>query len=541
MDMILINGRIHTQDPERPFASALAVEGNRIAAVGGNDLVRRAGAGARILDLHGRCVTPGLIDSHMHTAHMALAQRQVQLYGVKSMEQLQQTVRDFIRQRRVPQGQWVLGCGWNQDLFAEGRLPDRHILDAISQDHPIVLARVCGHCLVANSLAMEIKGVSASTACPPGGSFTLGPDGQPDGLFYEDAMALMSSGEQMEQAEVEKLLLEGMKQAAALGLTALGSEDLFSLPCPWDRVIGAYHALEQRGEMPVRVVEQCLLPDEETLLDFFERGYGPGWGGGFFRLGPLKLLADGSLGARSAYLRDDYRDDPGNRGIALYTQDALNRLVFQAHRRGMEVAVHAIGDGAIEMVLEAVAAAQARCPNPTLHHGIIHCQITSAALLERIRAQQMQVFAQPVFLEYDLSMAQDRVGAQLASSSYAFKTMLELGIPVSAGSDCPVESLDPLCGLYCAVTRQDYAGEPRGGWFPEQRLSLQQAMKLYTVAGARALGMAGQTGVLAQGMLADFTVFDRDLYAVQPDELRSARVEMTVMDGKVRYQRCESY
>lgn len=537
MDMILINGRIHTQDPERPFACALAVEGNHIAAVGGNDLIRRAGAGARVIDLQGRCVTPGLVDSHMHTAHMALSLSEVQLYGVKSLEQLKQAVRDFIRQRKLPPGQWVRGCGWNQDLFAEGRLPTRHDLDAISQEHPIVLDRVCGHCRVANSLAMRIKGVNADTACPPGGSFTLGQDGQPDGLFYEDAMALMNSGAQMEQREVETLLLEGMKRAASLGLTALGSEDLASLPCPWERVIAAYHALALRGEMPVRVVEQCLLPDEETLLDFFERGYGTGWGDDFFRLGPLKLLADGSLGARSAYLREDYRDNPGNRGIPIYTQRQLDRLVFMAHRRGMPVAVHAIGDGAIEMVLDAVAAAQTRCPNPSLRHGIIHCQITDPALIQRIRAQQMQVFAQPVFLEYDLSIAQARVGNPLASTSYAFKTMLEAGILVSAGSDCPVESLDPLCGLYCAVTRKDYQGRPQGGWFPEQRLSLQEALGLYTAAGARALGLAGRAGVLAPGMLADFTVFDCDLHELRPEQLRDARVEMTVMDGQVRYQR----
>ncbi len=539
MDMILINGRIHTQDPERPFACALAVEGNHIAAVGGNDLIRRAGAGARVIDLQGRCVTPGLVDSHMHTAHMALSLSEVQLYGVKSLEQLKQAVRDFIRQRKLPPGQWVRGCGWNQDLFAEGRLPTRHDLDAISQEHPIVLDRVCGHCRVANSLAMRIKGVNADTACPPGGSFTLGQDGQPDGLFYEDAMALMNSGVQMEQREVETLLLEGMKRAASLGLTALGSEDLASLPCPWERVIAAYHALALRGEMPVRVVEQCLLPDEETLLDFFERGYGTGWGDDFFRLGPLKLLADGSLGARSAYLREDYRDNPGNRGIPIYTQRQLDRLVFMAHRRGMPVAVHAIGDGAIEMVLDAVAAAQTRCPNPSLRHGIIHCQITDPALIQRIRAQQMQVFAQPVFLEYDLSIAQARVGNPLASTSYAFKTMLEAGILVSAGSDCPVESLDPLCGLYCAVTRKDYQGRPQGGWFPEQRLSLQEALDLYTAAGARALGLAGRAGVLAPGMLADFTVFDCDLHELRPEQLRDARVEMTVMDGQVRYQRAE--
>ena len=537
MDMILINGRIHTQDPERPFACALAVEGNHIAAVGGNDLIRRAGAGARVIDLQGRCVTPGLVDSHMHTAHMALSLSEVQLYGVKSLEQLKQAVRDFIRQRKLPPGQWVRGCGWNQDLFAEGRLPTRHDLDAISQEHPIVLDRVCGHCRVANSLAMRIKGVNADTVCPPGGSFTLGQDGQPDGLFYEDAMALMNSGAQMEQREVETLLLEGMKRAASLGLTALGSEDLASLPCPWERVIAAYHALALRGEMPVRVVEQCLLPDEETLLDFFERGYGTGWGDDFFRLGPLKLLADGSLGARSAYLREDYRDNPGNRGIPIYTQRQLDRLVFMAHRRGMPVAVHAIGDGAIEMVLDAVAAAQTRCPNPSLRHGIIHCQITDPALIQRIRAQQMQVFAQPVFLEYDLSIAQARVGNPLASTSYAFKTMLEAGILVSAGSDCPVESLDPLCGLYCAVTRKDYQGRPQGGWFPEQRLSLQEALGLYTAAGARALGLAGRAGVLAPGMLADFTVFDCDLHELRPEQLRDARVEMTVMDGQVRYQR----
>lgn len=540
MDMILINGRIHTQDPERPFASALAVEGNRIAAVGGNDLIRRAGAGAQIIDLNGRCVTPGLVDSHMHTAHMALSLGEVQLYGCKSLEQMKQAVRDFIRQRQIPEGQWVRGCGWNQDLFAEGRLPDRHDLDAISDRHPIVLARVCGHCLVANSLALQVKGVGPGTVCPPGGSFSFSEDGQPDGLFYEDAMALMRSGEEMDQAEVEALLLSGMRQAAALGLTALGSEDLGALPCSWERVIAAYHALARRGEMPVRVVEQCLLPDAETLLDFFERGYGPGWGDDFFRLGPLKLLADGSLGARSAYLRSDYQDDPGNCGISLYTQEQLDRMVLTAHRRGMAVAIHAIGDGAIEMVLNAVAAAQARCPNPTLRHGIIHCQITDTALLKRIQTQRMQVFAQPVFLEYDLSMAQARVGRALASTSYAFKTMLDLGIPVSAGSDCPVESLDPLCGLYCAVTRRDYQGEPPAGWFPEQCLSIQEALRLYTVAGAQALGLGGQTGILAPGMLADFTVFDRDLYALKPDEIRSAQVEMTVMDGKVRYQRVQS-
>jgi len=538
MNTIFYNGNIYIGDQENPRATAMMVEGNRITAVGGDEILSLKAEDVQLIDLMGACVTPGLMDTHMHTAHMSRNLSEAQLAGLTSAEALVERVRRFIEENQIPEGEWVRGEGWNQDLFAEPVLPDRHLLDQISTKHPILLTRVCGHCVAANTMALSVMSVTADTPCPPGGSFSLGADGQPDGLFYEDGIGLIRPARKpLTQAEVEKLLTMGLHTAASLGLTTLGSDDLLSLNCPWETVMAAYKALQGRDEMPVRVMQECRLPALRLLEEFFDLGYGAGWGNDIFRVGPIKLFADGSLGARSAYLRAPYADAPETAGIAVCTQGEMDELVWKAHSHDMPVAVHAIGDGAVEMVLDAVRSAQLREAKPHLRHGIVHCQITDRALLERIAAEGLQVYAQPVFLEYDLHIAEARVGHELASTSYAFKTLYVMGVNVSGGSDCPVESLNPLCGIYCAVTRKDYNGLPEGGFFPEECFDRQQALEVFTRGGACAFGMEDRLGMLKPGMLADFAVFDRDIMACEADELLDTHAIMTVVDGKVRYQR----
>lgn len=542
MDLIFHNGRIWTGCPAAPWASAVAVNGSRIAAVGGEELLELAGQGTQAIDLEGLPLLPGLGDSHLHLAETGRGMELADLAPASSPGEMGEILRAFIRERKLPPGRLVLGWGWNQDRFPHRQMPTLRELDAMAPENPLVLTRVCQHIAAANSAAIALAGLDGTTPDPVGGEIGRDEDGRLNGIFRENAMGLLPQTDTgpVTQKELSRWLKNAVEKAASLGLTAVHSDDLCTVPgLTWREVLEVYCQLAQEEALPIRVVEQCLFPSVAELEEFFALGYHPGWTVGNFSIGPLKIVSDGSLGARTALLTQPYADYPAA-GIGMPTipPEEMAAQVQTAHRHGMGAVIHAIGDGAIDRALDAIQQAREAFPEiqETPCHGIVHCQITRPDQLQRIREMGVQVLAQPVFLEYDLHMADLRVGPELGKTSYAWRTLAESGVPLSAGSDSPIESMDPLGNLYCAVTRQDYQGKPVGGWHPWECLTLEQALTAATAGVAFAAGRR-EEGRVAPGLVADFTVLDRDIFTLPPPELLHTAAVMTVVGGRIVHRR----
>jgi hypothetical protein len=292
----------------------------------------------------------------------------------------------------------------------------------------------------------------------------------------------------------------------------------------------------RQGRLPLRIDEQALFRTPDNFRHFIEAGYKTGRQSGFFKEGPLKILADGSLGARTAYLTKPYTDAPETCGIAMYTQEGLDEMVLLAAEHGISTAIHAIGDGTIDMALNAFERAGKAYPNTLLKNSIVHCQITRPDQFERMQALGIIAHIQPIFIQYDKNIVSERLGAQRAQSTYAWKTMINKGIPIAFGSDCPVEAMDIMPNLYSAVTRTDLSGNPRGGWMPEERLDIYTALKGFTTGGAYASGEASIKGTLEPGKLADFVILDQNPLSVEHKALLDIAVCQTWVDGICAYK-----
>jgi predicted amidohydrolase YtcJ len=330
-----------------------------------------------------------------------------------------------------------------------------------------------------------------------------------------------------------RTLETAVRQANTLGITSVQTDDLEGAPL--SVLLEACSRLEQEGKLTIRIFEEVQAARRAVLEDFLKRNMRTGWGSDLFQIGNIKLLTDGSLGARTAYLRRDYSDAPGNCGIAVYNQEELDELVLTAHQADMQIAFHAIGDGAIEQCLDALEKALS-VSKKNLRHRLVHCQIADENLLERIRKLEIGADIQPPFTASDWSLTEPRLGKARADGSYNWRTMLRKGIPLGGGSDSPVEPLDPLWGIYCAVTRQDFSGLPEGGWHPQERLTVDEAVALYTSGAAYMSLEERRKGTIEPGKLADFVVLSRDIFSLAPEEILKTRVVMTVIGGRICYR-----
>ena len=532
MDQILLNGNIHTMAGRT--VEALAIQGGRIAWAGSaQGALALQTADTKVMDLGGRCVLPGFCDSHMHMLLCGVGFHRLDLRGVRSPEELTERGRAYLQERQIPPGEWVIGYGFDHNLFADPQLPDGRVAEAISAVHPVLLDRVCGHVGTANFLALRIAGYTPQTVIP-GGELDRDETGALTGVIRETALDRMKTCiPRLSQAQVEELLREAGDRFAACGITSVHSDDLGPEGTDWDTLSAAMEALEARGELRVRIFEEWEAARKETLQPLIDKGFHTGWGRDTLRVCNIKLITDGSLGARTAYLKEDYSDDPGNRGIPVYTQKELDELTALCHKAGLQVAFHAIGDGALEQCVTAVERAMAEAPKP-LRHRIVHCQIGSEALYRRMAALGMGADVQPPFTVTDGPHVVPRLGEERAGEAYAWKTLLDRGVLVGGGSDSPVEDYAPLWGIYCAVTRSDGQGAP--AWMPEQRLSVEEALSLYTRNGALLAHQETHLGTLEAGKLADLVVLDQDIFTVAPEEIAKTRVLLTMMGGRETFR-----
>ena len=531
--MIIAGGPILTLDGDGPRPEALVVAGGRVLAAGPYRQLNEAwGAGAKRLDLDGRAVIPGLTDSHLHLVGYGLVLDQVQLAGKDSLAEMVAAVA--AAGEKLPSGDWLIGRGWDQSRFREGRYPTRHDLDAVCPDRPVVLARACGHCSVANSAALALASVTAATADPPGGLIERDPDtGEPTGVLHESAAGLVRAVvPPPAPATLKRALRRALELALSRGLVACHPDDV--------RSTGTFAAAWR--------LYQELLPElggprirldvaDRALPELVAAGLRTGSGGPMLSVGAIKTFADGSLGARSAALTESYADGPGS-GILVQERDEFMGLIERAHGHGMQVAIHAIGDLAVDWALDAIEAAQRSRPaEPGRRHRVIHVQITRPDQLPRFVALGAVAEIQPVFVATDQAWVEQRIGAARAQHSYCWATMLGAGVACAGGSDGPVEPLDPLFGIWAAVNRVAWHGPADDAWLPAERLPVEAALRLFAQGGAYAAGAECWRGTLGPGQAADFVVLDRGPTEVPPSELRDLRVEMTFIAGRQVYGR----
>lgn len=518
------------------FEEALVIVDGVIEFVGSNEAAAAAAPeGAAVWDAAGRTIVPGFNDSHQHLHNTGVALSDIRLLNVTSIAEVKRIAREYIAERRPAPGSVLHGMGWNQDYFEdESRLLTRHDLDEISTEYPLVFERACGHMLTANTAALEMAGIGDDFVPPEGGDAGRDAEGHLNGVFAENArgplLALFRNRSVEQNVEI---IRTAMRHAAETGVTSVQTCDL--RPGSWQTMLAAYETV--MADRPLtRVYHQTSFQRLEDYREFLAAGHFMGEGTPMHRIGPLKLFADGSLGARTALMRRPYHDDPTTRGIATLTVDELQGLVNEAvaHRSG--VIVHAIGDAAVERVLDAYDSVCTNGENP-LRHSVCHVQITDRPLVERFTKNGILAAVQPIFLHYDTKIVDDRVGSELAATSYAFGTMRRLGIHMSFGTDSPIEDMNPIDNLYCAVNRRRLDGNPEGGWHTEESLDICDAVDAYTTASAYAEFQEDVKGRLLPGYYADLVVLSENIFEMDPLELRSTRVDATMVAGEFVYER----
>lgn len=516
----IYNANIITMNPLRPRAESLSIMNGRFLVVGSTREVKRTiGKDTSVLDLKGKTVLPGFIDCHVHLVKYGLQKTGIDLRDVKSISELKRRL-----ERRVSssaKGSWILGHGWDQDRFEEKRYPARLDLDEVAEENPVVLTRVCGHICVVNTAALRIVNISKETGSIHGGQIDMNPEtGEPTGILRESAQDLVwKAVPPPTLKELEAAILAACRDAVKVGLT--------SIHCLVESSseISALHTLRKKNRLPLRLI---ILPLRELLESLTAIGVTTGFGDDYLRIGPVKIFVDGSLGARTAALTEDYSDDPGNRGIMVFSQDELNEIVEKAHRSGLQVAVHAIGDRAVEFALAAVENALSRFPRKDHRHRIEHASVLNRLLIQRMKALNVIASIQPTFTISDFWVLQ-RVGPERARLVYPFKTLMKSGVVIAGSSDCPTEILNPILGIHAAVTR--------GGFLPEECLNVNDAIQAFTVKAAYAGFEEDSKGSIEAGKLADFVVLSEDITRIPPDRIRDAHVEMTVVGGRIVYSR----
>jgi len=526
---LFLNGRLHTLDPAEPLVEAVAVQDGRIVARGGARELRERFPRFRPVDLGGRTALPGFVDAHIHLPSYGLSLRRVELRRARSLREAVALVGAAVRQARP--GEWVRGQGWDRNLWPEDRFPAREDLDAVAPSTPVALSSKDGHLLWVNSVALHLAGVDRRTPDPPGGEIARDRRGEPSGILKETARDLIWAAVPPEGAEqIDEAIRAAVAALHRMGLTGahtfVGTAALEGAPA-----FAALQRLAARGELRLRV--WAALP-ESALAPAAATGPRTGSGDDWLRAGPVKIFADGTLGSQTAAMLEPFDGQPANTGIAIHPREELVALVRRAVEGGFWCALHAIGDRANRWALDALEAAQAVTRALGARHRIEHVQVLHPDDLPRLARLGVTASMQPIHATADRELA-DRYWGRRSRTAYAWRSLARAGTVLAFGSDAPVETPDVFQGLYAAVTRRRPGDPPERAWYPEEALDLAEAIRAYTLGPAYAAGMEGAQGRLAAGCFADLTVVDRDIFAVEPEELLSARVAMTVVGGEVVY------
>lgn len=530
MKLLLKNGKIYQQ--RNLFTDALFIENGFIISTGEDARLQESDLdSSEIIDLEGKTVLPGFNDAHLHFFQSGLALSTVNLYGSDSMEEMISRGKTFLQARPEPL-KILSGRGFNQDYFNEKRLPTRVDLDRITKSTPIIFTRTCSHMAVVNSAALEKLNLSHPLPVIEGGQIDTDTAGIPNGIFRENAIRLLDS--LYEEESIESALMHiraAAKKALSYGLTSLQVNDIW-LGNQEATVIEEAYRRFSAEDQSIRIYHQVYAKDletfEERIKDGFDRSESP-----FLKYGLLKMFADGSLGARTAYMREPYADDPTTCGLPTMTTESLESLIRSAEENGIQTAIHVIGDGALERVLNAYEK-EIDADNKN-RHGLIHVQITDHELLHRIKKLKLVVYVQPIFLHNDLHIVKDRVGEALASTSYAFGTMEKLGIKVAYSTDAPIESFHVMENLHCAINRQDLSLYPAEGYYMNEAVDRATALDNITVNSAYMSFEENIKGRLLPGYYADLVVLKDPYFDVDCSSIKDIKIDKTIIGGKICY------
>ncbi len=538
MKQIYINGHVITIDNLNPKAEAFIVKDGIFKAVGSSeDMLAQKDEDSAVIDLQGATVIPGFNDSHLHLLNYAYGKAKVDLSQLKSTEEVILASKEYISRRNIPKGKWVVGTGWNEYFYADKHILTRDDLDEISSDHPIVFTRNCVHTVAVNSLALQLMGITDETPNPPGGIIRRDENGRATGLLNENARHLAYAMlPDASEEEIKDMLDLAMRELASYGLTSLQTDDFETFSGKnYDVIISAYKALIKEKRISARIYEQCLLPSIQRLKDFVAKSYTAEHDDGFFKIGPLKLLVDGSIGPHTAFLSQEYADDPGNFGVCQFTQEELDELVLEAQKNGMHVLCHGIGDAAMTRILNSYEKALNTFKNPDARNGIVHVQISTFDILKRMKKLGVISYAEPVCIDGDMHCVEDRVGHERLKESYAYKTMLDLGLKCGYSSDSPVDPVNPIVAAYIATNRKDHTGWPEGGWYPEQKLTIEDVLEGYTIGSAYCSFEENVKGSISTGKYADFVILSENILETPPEELLRVHVLKTYLGGAQTY------
>jgi predicted amidohydrolase YtcJ len=529
--LALVNGKVWTGNRRTPWVEAVVSRGGRILAAGANTDIRSwTGAGAEVIDLEGRLAVPGFNDAHVHFMTGGMHLGSVKLRDARSRAELRDRVREFAS--TLPPGDWITGGDWDHEAWEPPALPDKSLIDAVTPHNPAFLNRLDGHMAVANSLAIKAAGISRDTPEPPGGEIVRDAGGEPTGILKDAAMELVYRVIPPPHPErILEALRAAMRYAAENGVTSI--QDVSASP----DVLAAYQKLLAAGELTVRVYGFQPLPKWQRLAAV---GLCAGFGSDRLKIGGVKGFADGSLGSGTALFFEPYLDAPGIKGLPseeMIPETQMLDNIVAADRAGLQVSVHAIGDRANHIVLNMFREAADRNGARDRRFRIEHAQHLQPADIPRFAELGVIASVQPYHAIDDGRWADRRIGPERARTSYAFRALLDSGAVLACGSDWHVAPMDPLIGIYAAATRATLDGKRPGGWVPEQRITVEEALRGYTLGGAYASFDEQVKGSIEPGKLADFAVLSLDILEAPPADIAHARVDLTVFDGRVVFRR----
>lgn len=526
-DHIYFNAKIWTGDSLNPEATAIAVKDSAILYVG-NDYQSYAGGGTTMTDLNGKMLVPGFIDNHTHFLEGGYFLANINLRSVKSMNEFISTFRHFADSAKG--NAWIKGGNWDHEAWG-GNLPSKEWIDSVSNGHPVFVSRYDGHMGLANSIALKLAGINRSTPNPPGGEIVMDPKtGEPTGILRDEATSLVYK---VIPDPIDKELDESLARAAAHGL-AHGLTQVHDMGSYGGWIdLATYRRADAAGQLPIRVYSFVAIHTWQRLDSFVKKN---GWGNDRLHWGGLKGFVDGSLGSTTAWFYKPYLDAPNSTGLQVTDTNLLRQWILSADSAGLHIATHAIGDHANNWILGVYEEAEKKNPLKDHRFRVEHAQHLTPEAILKFASLHVIPSMQPYHAIDDGKWAAKRLDSVRLRGTYVFKSLLEDHANLTFGSDWTVAPLDPIAGIYAAVTRRTLDDKNPNGWFPDQKISVEQALRCYTVNNAWAGFQENKTGKLKAGMLADFTVLSEDLFSIKPENIRDTKILLTVVNGKEEYK-----
>ena len=526
-DLILTNGKIYTVETHQSWAKACAIKDGKFIAVGETKLIQKfKGKNTEIIDLKGRLTLPGFNDAHVHFSDGGFYLLGIDLRDAKDEAEFVERIKNYAE--KLNKGEWILGGNWDHEAWPSKKHPTKELIDEVTQDNPVFVQRLDGHIALANSLALQLAGINKDTPNPQGGEVTKAPKtGELTGILKDAAQDLVGAViPPASKKQLKKAIKTAIQHANSLGVTSI--QDNTS-----QADLEIYQELLNSGDLTLRI---NVWRAGDFYTDFEKIGILPNFGSDMLRIGTMKIFVDGSMGAGTALFYDPYSDDPTTSGIPIYPENQLYEIVSAMDKAGLQIAAHAIGDKANAWILNAFEKAFEENGERDARHRIEHSQVVLPDDIKRFKKLGIIASIQPSHCIDDMRWAEKRIGDRV-KHSYLFNSFVKEDVKIAFGTDWTVEPLDPMLGLYAAVTREYPEGGPEGGWFPDEKISLEQAIEFYTLGAAYAEFQEDAKGSIKVGKLADLVVLNQNLFEIEPKEILKTKADLTILGGKVVVKR----